>query len=333
MWIFRDGNSAGVLRWVTAPPVPFPAAVALSLALHIALALALTWVPRHEAGAPLEVYKVRLVGAPARPEARRLDVAREAPRAAEAAPTPRAAEAALAVPKVNLPGTVVPAQPAPEAAVPNAAAAPALRERARNAPPAPLGPGGPPAQAARETRPAPVLPSAPPLLRPPGAPARAEPAPAEPAPAAQPERAPPAQPAAPPPPSALESLRGIVREQESAAPQGARTAPSPAPSNPLSERARRRYRSGIGTRVRENHTYPADFPCGIETVMSITIGRDGALLASELLQSSGDARYDYAVQLTIRATVFASLPEEIPGNTLQETLRFTPKRCTTSNPQ
>jgi TonB family protein len=96
--------------------------------------------------------------------------------------------------------------------------------------------------------------------------------------------------------------------------------------------ARRRYRNGVGTRVRENHTYPADFPCGIEGVWSITIDRDGTLLASELLQSSGDARYDYAVQLTIRATDFAPIPEEVPGNSLQETLRFTPKRCTTNNP-
>jgi hypothetical protein len=38
------------------------------------------------------------------------------------------------------------------------------------------------------------------------------------------------------------------------------------------------------------------------------------------------------VQLTIRATRFAPLPEEIPGNTLQETLRFTPKRCPAGKP-
>jgi hypothetical protein len=56
-------------------------------------------------------------------------------------------------------------------------------------------------------------------------------------------------------------------------------------------------------------------------------------VASDLLESSGNARYDYAVQLTLRATEFAPLPAELSGHTYQEKLRFTPKRCASADPQ
>jgi TonB family protein len=129
----------------------------------------------------------------------------------------------------------------------------------------------------------------------------------------------------------MDALRDQVR-QPPAAPRNEVTPRAPAPPNPLADLARRRYRMGIQSRVRDNHTYPAEFSCGIEAVVRITLARDGSLAGSQLLQSSGDSRYDYAVDLTIRATHFQPLPDELPGDTFTENLRFTPKRCPPGNP-
>jgi TonB family protein len=134
------------------------------------------------------------------------------------------------------------------------------------------------------------------------------------------------------PQTAIEALRSQVRQPPEAPAESRAAAPQMAAPNPLADLARRRYRGGIQTRVRENHTYPAEFDCGIEALVRITLGRDGNLLESELLKSSGDPRYDYAVDLTIRATRFAPLPEELPGQTFTENLRFTPKRCPSASP-
>jgi TonB family protein len=182
---------------------------------------------------------------------------------------------------------------------------------------------------------APALPPAPPSLSAqeqpsaaarPGADEAAEPVVPLPPPPAEAEK-----PAARKPATAMDTLRNKVR-QPLPAPRNEAPPLEPLPSSPLADLARRRYRNGIQSRVRDNHTYPAEFSCGIEAVVRITLARDGALVGSQLLQTSGDSRYDYAVDLTIRATRFQPLPDELPGDTFTENLRFTPKRCPSSNP-
>lgn len=340
---------------IVLPPVPFPVAVSISALLHVILVLTWLALPRVEPGSAPPVYRVRLVEAPARPEARPLEVLREAVPSVQPEPPPRSE--ARALPKTELPSlpnapSSAPPRPkteSPLAASPaqpsNPLAAPALPGRpnaqsalAPLAPAAALAPpsGAPaPLPQAKDLPKAPALPPAPPSLSAqeqpsaaarPGADEAAEPVVPLPPPPAEAEK-----PAARKPATAMDTLRNKVR-QPLPAPRNEAPPLEPLPSSPLADLARRRYRNGIQSRVRDNHTYPAEFSCGIEAVVRITLARDGALVGSQLLQTSGDSRYDYAVDLTIRATRFQPLPDELPGDTFTENLRFTPKRCPSSNP-
>jgi len=342
---------------IVLPVVPFPVAVAISMALHFALVLTWLLLPRVEpAGAPL-AYRVRLVEAPSRPAAKPIEVLREAVPSVQPERVPPGAVEALRAPPAELPalpdplptvktqpepssaestgqpgtGLLAPSQPA------HPLAAPALPERSRApaaaAPVAPAVAPAPPSGTPAALPKTPPLPPAPPPLT----------APEKGVSAARSDSAEVAVPLPPPPEeaekpahrnkpaTAMDTLRSQVRPPP-AATRGEVLRQEPPPPNPLADLARRRYRNGLQSRVRDNHSYPAEFSCGIEAIMRITLARDGSLVGSQLLQSSGDSRYDYAVDLTIRATHFQALPDELPGDTYTENLRFTPKRCPSSNP-
>lgn len=328
--------------------VEFPLALLISAVLHVAVLVIWAAMPAGDYGGALPVYKVQIVQAPPKPRARQLS-AREATAALDIeVPAPREAIGeAPAFPELEVPESEGPGEartPASQLAQPSAAPA---------APETPTAPS-PPRAEQPPTQPVSPEPQAEPdavaAVSPPAAPesgpVRALPRPLSPAPRQPPgppdepppPRTPPAPPAAPgaatAPPStdALEAARRRIAEAQRQLPPAAPSSPAAVrqpelESNPLATLANRRYRSGLQGRVKEQHTYPADFPCGIEALVQIELARDGTLLASELLESSGDERYDLAVRQTIRATEYAPVPPEISGETYTAKLRFTPKRC------
>ncbi len=335
--------------------IELPLALIASAALHVAVVAGWTVMPEGEPGYALPAYQVRIVRAPARPKARQLARARETQSALEIeVPAPREATSAeLAFPELDVPLTEGPipdadrpepplhtsaesaaevpaAQPAvpslplreaPDTAAADAAVSPPVPQAAEGT----VAPPAPPDASARPALPRPLTPQRP---APPPPPEELDEA------VAAVPALPPARPSVPSTPSALERARGQVRELEQSLPPAlpAQREPEVLQQNPLAQLVWRRYRNGIQGRMKDNYTYPAGFSCGIEARMGITIARDGTQLASELLQSSGDERFDYAVQLTTRRTEHPTVPAEIPDDALQWQLKFKSKECPSDTP-
>ena len=127
----------------------------------------------------------------------------------------------------------------------------------------------------------------------------------------------------PPPPPA--------RPQPPAAAPAMGTGEETAASNPLAALALRRYRGHIQGKVKDNYNYPADFPCGIVAEVQLAISGGGEVLAYDLLRSSGNNRFDYAVELSVRRTVLDPPAAEIGLEVIRPRLRFKSKQCPIEN--
>lgn len=330
----------------------FLAALPVSLAAH-ALLIAI-WVLLPSAPPPPEmvrVYSVRIMEAPPRPQVRHLELSTRA-----------ISELRLEAPTLSLkpPPVESPAAPALDFPLPPPVpAAPAPGARAAPAAPVPVPAGRPPAA----SRPALVGPQ-PPGVPPPAAPVPAAPLPKAPLPkallpsepppqAARPEvarpSAPPAVPGEAPPisPPALpaeelpafrerrpmEELRPRVErlslriEESAPAPPEARAplAPAAQQAERSSLLAFRKYQGQVQSVVKQSYTYPGGFDPRLTVRVRVVIGRDGLQRSVEVLQSSGDSRFDYAVQLTLRSSRFPPIPEEVPGETITQTFVFSPR--------
>jgi TonB family protein len=73
-------------------------------------------------------------------------------------------------------------------------------------------------------------------------------------------------------------------------------------------------------RVASNWLAPQSFPGLI--VLHLTLSHDGALLNSEVRESSGSKRFDDKVLASVKATQFAPLPEWYHGNSLDIDLKL-----------
>jgi len=273
----------------------FPWLVLGSLALHAAGVALLAMAP----GGPgqraegLQVYTVQIVEAPAPPEARILPL------------EPPTNRPALTVP-------LVPAAPAlPKAVPPSLTGAPGL--------PAPV-PGG------RNQ----VL-LAPPLPGLPRAPAAGQPTPPVPAP---PSAANPASGSAeadgslsavPSPAQPLELLKRKVEQMKlqietPAAPQrGVQEA------EPDSLMSLRLFHNAVRERVQKNYSFPGTFPPYLRTRVRLVLARDGTERSAEIVQSSGNERFDRLVCLAaIRNSRFPPVPAAVRGDTVTMTLTCSP---------
>jgi TonB family protein len=283
-----------------------------SLLVHALLFVLLMLVPGGGSQETIKIYRVEIVEAPSRPQARDL----------------RFSTAALSALSLEAPALTPERPPEAPAATPPSPAAPA----------APQAPKAPETAATSPVLPSPPLPTAPRGL-PQQAPAAPAPPPSMAAPSATQPVAPqpPTAQSAPQPPadspllreqSPLEALRQKVQQLElqvesaPAAPGAATGLGDPTrPPNPL---ALRRYQARIQERVKQNYTFPGGFDAALAARVLVVIARDGSKQKIEIIQSSGNERFDYAVMLTLRGTEFPPLPKEIEGETLSQTFLFSP---------
>ncbi len=283
-----------------------------SLLVHALLFVLLMLVPSGGTPETVKIYRVEIVEAPSRPQARDL----------------RFSTAALSALRLEAPALTPERPPSVPAATPQTPAAPA----------APQAPKAPETAAATPVLPLPPLPTAPRGL-PQQAPAAPLPPPSMAAPSTAQTAAPqPPTAQAPPPPAAdspllrepspLEALRQKVQQLnlqvESAPAVPGTTTGLGDPSRPRNPLALRRYQARIQERVKQNYTFPGGFEGALAARVLVVIARDGSKRNIEIIQSSGNERFDYAVMLTLRGTEFPPLPDEIEGETLTQTFLFSP---------
>jgi TonB family protein len=313
----------------------FQRALLASLALHGVLIVAFMTLPGGGPSEPVRVYTVRIVEAPPRPEARALALSTEAISALRLE-SPTLRPDAPPLPALESPDVPAverfPQAPASPGAGPPAAPGASTATAPSLTPPAPESPRGPPAPRPPPGTPTvgappalPSLPAAPPLppTAPPATPRSAGQA-AQPPSASAPT--PPALTDEPARPSAMEQLRGRVQtldlQVDSEPPAQASGTSAPARErNVLSLRV---YTNRVREAVKEQYTFPGTFDGALRARLRVVLNRDGSVRGTELLESSGNARFDRLVCLAAfnRARIPA-IPRdlEIDGDSL--TLTFT----------
>ena len=347
--------------------LPFWFALIFSLAGHFVAGLVLFSFPQGEGAVGLTVYQVRIIQAPPRPRASRAPVSNEAPGRLEVnAPQFKPlAMGSLVSPELEPFGTVTPdmdldtGDPLPETIgapmdLPPEAHPPLAPELPVDQPSASesretLSTLSPPRSPGIEPPPGPAVPTALPIPvdtapKPPLLPAEFD------SDEAIARMTPPSIQGSEPPElleegdaSPEEKLRRrlierIKRAEQTTPPPAPPRLPSVAPqpsggkegapfNDPLAALALRRYRSHIQNRVQDNYNYPADFPCGIVAVVRLSISAQGEVLDYKLLESSGNGRFDYAVELSIRRTILDPPDLDIGGGAIQPRLRFKSKQC------
>ncbi|MBI3991805.1 MAG: TonB C-terminal domain-containing protein [Candidatus Lambdaproteobacteria bacterium] len=303
---------------------PFLPLFLASVAVHGVLFYFVLLLPNGGPHESVDIYRINIVEAPSQPTARALTVATRAISALKLEPPslqPIPPEPSAPVAQPPAPAELPAAPRVAPPSMPPAPPAPPAAEAPPGAPPqaqAPrLDPGGRVAPGAAPLPRLPDLPAAPPT-----APVAAE-RPATPPPTAQPPAAPAAQ-GLLSSPTPLQALREKVQKLELTveSPPAAGAAPSSGgPRNPL---ALRRYQSRIQEEVQRNYTFPGDFPPGLVARVRVVIARNGDKLQMEIIQTSGDERFDYTVLLTLRGAQFPPIPPEIGGDTLVQTFLFSP---------
>lgn len=86
----------------------------------------------------------------------------------------------------------------------------------------------------------------------------------------------------------------------------------------------RKYQAQAQVEIQRNYKFPGSFPKHLKTRVRVVINRKGKVLSVEILDPSGNERFDYAAKLTLRSTRFPSIPSDIKGETLTQTIIFSP---------
>jgi hypothetical protein len=280
-----------------------------SLAVHALLLAGLLLLPTGGGQQQqIPIYTVRIVEAPQIPEARVLDLSPALQR-----------ELRLEAPSLALEPPPLPATPAPDITGWESSAAPGPPLML---PPALESPGrSPPRAGVAPPPPAPgelVLPAPPRLPQPPSqqAPPRRPGAPPAPAETPGPTRA---TPSLPEPPSAEERLRAKVRSLELHVESAETPAMARTPVGEKREKSLvnlRLFQNTVRERVKQNYTFPGAFPEHLRARVKVVLDRQGRLLSADLVQDSGDERFDALVCLNaIRNAKYPPLPDGIEGET------------------
>jgi TonB family protein len=281
----------------------FPWLVLASLAVHAALVAGLALAPEGSGTRidRVQVYTVRIIEAPAPPQARVL-----------ALEPPVNSTALAAVPVA--PGSLAP--PKAVAPPPLGSSAKALRL------PAPVQSGDTQVALSPPPLPGAAQANVPNLPAPPGAPPKASAARA-------PARAPAAEPDGTAPPAAfpaqpLDRLKRKVEQMhlqvEPAPPQAGLAEPGQDSALGL-----RLFHNAVRERVQKNYSFPAAFAPGLQARVRVVVARDGTQRSAQILQSSGDERFDKLVCLAaIRHSRLPPVPVSVPGDTVTLTLTCSP---------
>jgi TonB family protein len=282
-----------------------------SLLAH-ALLLGVVLLLPEGGGAPqkIPIYTVKIVEAPQIPEARLLDLSPALRR-----------ELHLEAPTLTPDAPPLPTAPAPDVTGLDSAALPGALPPAPSLPRQAAPPGTPPAEPAPKGL---VLPAPPALPQPPAArTARRAPPPGAPPLAAKAPAAPSSGAAAAPPPPDAPSLEERLRSKvqsmnlqvESAAPTPS-TRPQAAVESEQSLLSLRLFQNTVRERVKQSYTFPGSFPEDLHARVRVVLERSGRLQAAELVESSGNERFDNLVCLAaIRNAKYPPLPASVEGAT------------------
>ncbi|HEX9844017.1 MAG TPA: TonB C-terminal domain-containing protein [bacterium] len=299
----------------------FQRALLISLVLHALLLILFFTLPGGGPAEPVQIYTVRIAEAPARPEARELTLSTDAISALKLeGPSLRPDQPPLATPEQaevpeieRLPAPAPPTSPAARA--PSAAPTPPGSE------PATPGVQPPSAPASRAPPALPGLPAQPPTRAP-----RAPAPPAVRSPGAQVLAPPAAVDEEPQRPSAMEQLRSKVQslnlQVETAPPQAGTTAP--VPSRERNVLSLRMYSNRVREAVKEQYTFPGSFDASLRARVRVVLNRDGSVRGTELLESSGNERFDRLVCMSaFNNARIPPVPQNIEGEGDTLTLYFT----------
>jgi TonB family protein len=126
--------------------------------------------------------------------------------------------------------------------------------------------------------------------------------------------------------SAMERLRSKVRtldlQVEAAPPE--RPATAAAPAREQNVLALRLYSNRVREAVKEQYAFPGGFAPGLRTRVRVTLNRDGSVRAMEILESSGNDRFDRLVCLAaIRNAQIPPVPKAVEGEGDTLRLHFT----------
>lgn len=285
----------------------FPLLVLASLAAHAAVMALLALAPGGSAPrSRVQVYSVQIVEAPAAPEARVLELEAPVNRTALESPTPPAAprDVKMAPPALPSGPAKSPALPAPKPPKAEGDTQVSLKAPAASLP-------APPPQSAASALPEP------PAAAPPRATRSPRPAPAAPGRETAPAEAP-AGPARP-----MEQLKQRVEQihlQVESVPR-----PDSGEEDQNSVFALRLFHSAVRERVQKNYSFPGTFAPSLKARVRVVVSRDGTQRAADLVQSSGDARFDTLVCLAaIRHSKLPPVPEAVQGDTVTLTLTCSP---------
>jgi TonB family protein len=126
--------------------------------------------------------------------------------------------------------------------------------------------------------------------------------------------------------SAMERLRSKVRtldlQVEAAPPE--RPATAAAPAREQNVLALRLYSNRVREAVKEQYTFPGSFDASLRARVRVVLNRDGSVRGTELLESSGNERFDRLVCMSaFNNARIPPVPQNIEGEGDTLTLYFT----------
>jgi TonB family protein len=87
----------------------------------------------------------------------------------------------------------------------------------------------------------------------------------------------------------------------------------------------RLWQNSVRERVKRNYSFPGTFPPGLRARVRIAVDRGGTFLSAELVESSGNGRFDNLVCLAaVRNTRYPPLPKAVEEDTHTFFLTCTP---------
>jgi TonB family protein len=285
----------------------FPWLVLGSLAVHAAVTALLLLAPGGSGSHAnkVEVYSVQIIEAPAPPTARalQLEAPINRPELVGSPPSPLAPPKAVPLPPAA-PGTRAPRLPAP---VPSNSGDAQVSLKAPSLPDAPAG-------SASVTLPS--LPSDTPMTKAPSA-TRAAPKPTPGSDDTTPDTAAPARP--------IDRLRNKVEQLKLQVEPQASQKPGITETEQDSGVGLRLFFNTVRERVQKNYSFPGTFPKTLKARVRVVVARDGTQLSAQIIQPSGDDRFDNLVCLAaIRNSRLPRVPETVEGETVTVTLSCSP---------
>jgi TonB family protein len=81
----------------------------------------------------------------------------------------------------------------------------------------------------------------------------------------------------------------------------------------------------VRERVQKNYSFPGSFPKTLKARVRVVVARDGTQQSAQIIQSSGDERFDNLVCLAaIRNSRLPRVPDAVEGETVTVTLSCSP---------